>query len=81
MEGFDPVHLMALEPCYVPGLPTYIGTKYLEWIEEWIGYSIHVLKRFTLEYPGEQIRRVDLKEKAALGKAFEFNTLRVNGKY
>lgn len=81
MEGFDSAQVMALEACYVAGRSNYIDVKYYEWIEEWMDASIRTLIRFIREYPGEQMRRVDLKERAALGIAFELGTLRVDGKY
>ena len=81
MEGFDPAHLMSIEPCYNPGRLTYIDTKYRLWIEEWIYDSIFALECFIREYPGEEMRRMDLSEKAVLGKSFGISSLRLRGKH
>ena len=82
MEGFNPVYLMELEPRSITGRSMYVGTKHFDRIKQWIDISIFMLERFIREYPGEQMRKVDLQEKAALGtmgEGFGVADLRVPG--
>ncbi|KAL9119090.1 MAG: hypothetical protein Q9187_004355 [Circinaria calcarea] len=77
MDGFDPMSLMTLGPFHVSGKSPWVDAQQYEWIHQWVRASIDALERFTREYPGEKMRKVDWKEKVVLGKAFDIGILRV----
>ena len=80
MESFWPAHIMMLGPSHVLGKSTLVNAWQYGWVKEWVRASIDALERFIREYPGEKMRKVDLGERKALGKAFDIGTLRVRGK-